>query len=164
MTENSDSAAPADSGGQQVVLGLDAAWGFAPSDQASPALAAGAGALIDTLMTDEPVTELRIHGVSGSDGPTMLEHPHALQVAGNTVAGFFRRWSPNGSGRPSVPWKLEAYSWGGLTEAPLASASWLVLAPFMMYNVAYFMLPPTVAGSEPMIIKGPEPHIRRDRG
>jgi hypothetical protein len=94
----------------------------------------------------------------------MLEHPQALQVAGDGVAGFFRRWSPDGPGQPSVPWKLEAYSWGGLTEAPLASASWLLLAPFMMYNVAYFMLPPTVAGSEPMVIEGPEPHIRRDRG
>ena len=149
MTENSDSAAPADSGGQQVVLGLDAAWGFAPSDQASPALAAGAGALIDTLMTDQPVTELRIHGVSGSDGPTMLEHPHALQVAGDGVTGFYRRWSPGGPGRPSVPWKLEAYSWGGLTEKPLASAAWLLLAPFMMYNVAYFMLPPSAEADAP---------------
>jgi hypothetical protein len=148
----------------QIVLGFDAAWGCAPADQTSPVLASRAGALIDTTMTGERVTELRIHGVSGSNGPTMLEHPQALQVAGDGVAGFFRRWSPDGPGQPSVPWKLEAYSWGGLTEAPLASASWLLLAPFMMYNVAYFMLPPTVAGSEPMVIEDPEPHIRRDRG
>ena len=147
-----------------VGLGFDAARGYALADQTSPALAGAAGALTDTTMTGERVTELRIHGVSGSNGPTMLEHPQALQVAGDGVAGFFRRWSPDGPGQPSVPWKLEAYSWGGLTEAPLASASWLVLAPFMMYNVAYFMLPPTVAGSEPMVIEGPEPHIRRDRG
>ena len=147
-----------------VGLGFDAARGYALADQTSPALAGAAGALTDTAMTGERVTELRIHGVSGSNGPTMLEHPQALQVAGDGVAGFFRRWSPDGPGQPSVPWKLEAYSWGGLTEAPLASASWLVLAPFMMYNVAYFMLPPTVAGSEPMVIEGPEPHIRRDRG
>jgi hypothetical protein len=147
-----------------VVLGFDAAWGYASADQTSPALAGAAGALIDTTMTGERVTELRIHGVSGSNGPTMLEHPQALQVAGDGVAGFFRRWNPDGPGHPSVPWKLEAYSWGGLTEAPLASASWLLLAPFMMYNVAYFMLPPTVAGSEPMVIEDPEPHIRRDRG
>ena len=147
-----------------VVLGFDAAWGYAPADQTSPALAGAAGALPDTTMTGERVTELRIHGVSGSNGPTMLEHPQALQVAGDGVAGFFRRWSPDGPGQPSVPWKLEAYSWGGLTEAPLASASWLVLAPFMMYNVAYFMLPPTVAGSEPMVIEKPKPHLRRDLG
>jgi len=123
-----------------------------------------AGALIDTTMLAEQATELRIHGVSGSDGPTMLEHPQALQVAGNAVAGFYRRWSPDGAGKPSVPWKLEAYSWGGLTEAPLASASWLLLAPFMMYNVAYFMLPATVAASEPAVITEPVPHLRRDRG
>jgi hypothetical protein len=111
-----------------VGLGFDAAWGHALADQTSPALAGAAGALTDTTMTGERVTELRIHGVSGSNGPTMLEHPQALQVAGDGVAGFFRRWSPDGPGHPSVPWKLEAYSWGGLTEAPLASASWLLLA------------------------------------
>ena len=147
-----------------VMLGFDAAWGYAPADQTSPALAAVAGALTDTTMTGEQVTELRIHGVSGSNGPTMLEHPQALQVSGDGVAGFFRRWSPDGPGRPSVPWKLEAYSWGGLTEAPLASASWLLLAPFMMYNVAYFMLPPTVAHGESMMVMEPEPHLRRDQG
>lgn len=149
---------------RDIVLGFDAAWGFAPTDQTSPALASQAGALIDTAMTEEPVTELRIHGVSGSDGPTMLEHPQALQVAGNAVAGFFRRWSPDGQGKPVVPWKLEAYSWGGLTEAPLASASWLLLAPFMMYNVAYFMLPPVVADGESMMVQQPVPHLRSDRG
>jgi len=71
-----------------VVLGFDAAWGFAPTDQTSPALAGQAGALIDTTLTGERVTELRIHGVSGSDGPTMLEHPQALQVAGTRWQGF----------------------------------------------------------------------------
>ena len=150
-----------------VVLGLDAARGFAPPDQTSPALAAAADALVDTAtftepdfeLFSEPVTELRIHGVSGSDGPTMLEHPQVLQVAGDPVAGFYRRWSPGGLARPSVPWKAEAYSWGGLTEAPLASASWLLLAPFMMYNVAYFMLPPTKPA-----VAGPKRHLRRDGG
>jgi hypothetical protein len=158
MTGNADPEFP------DVVLGLDAAWGFAPADQTSPALAGAAGALIDTAMTDQPVTELRIHGVSGSDGPTMLEHPQALQVAGDGVTGFFRRWSPHGPGRPSVPWKLEAYSWGGLTEKPMASAAWLLLAPFMMYNVAYFMLPPPAAGSGSAEVSGPVPHLRRGRG
>ena len=150
--------------GTDVVLGFDAAWGFAPDYQTSPALASAAGALIDTTMTEELVTELRIHGVSGSDGPTMLEHPGALQVAGDTVTGFYRRWSPDGGGRPSVPWKLEAYSWGGLTEKPLASASWLLLAPFMMYNVAYFMLPPGAAEGDPATVAAtPVPHLRRGR-
>ena len=147
-----------------VVLGFDAAWGFAAADQTSPALAGAAGALPDTTMTGVRVTELRVHGVSGSDGPTMLEHPQAVQVAGDTVTGFYRRWSPDGPGRLSVPWKLEAYSWGGLTEAPLASASWLLLGPFMMYNVAYFMLPPQAAGASPGAKETPFPHLLRDRG
>jgi hypothetical protein len=138
MAEDAASKSP------DVVLGFDAARGFAPADQTSPALAGAACALTDVAMPG-PVTEVRIHGVSGSNGPTMLEHPQALQVAGDSVTGFYRRWSPDGAGRPSVPWKLEAYSWGGLTEAPLASASWLLMAPFMMYNVAYFMLPPAAA-------------------
>ena len=148
---------------QDVVLGFDAAWGFAATDQTSPALAAAAGALPDTIMAGERVTELRVHGVSGSDGPTMLEHPQAVQVAGDKVTGFYRRWTPDGAGRPSVPWKLEAYSWGGLTEAPLASASWLLLAPFMMYNVAYFMLPPEVAGADLGLGGAPVQHSPRDR-
>jgi hypothetical protein len=138
--------------GRDVVLGFNGAWGFAAADLTSPALAAAAGALVDVTLsgqpgtgapaTGRPVTELRVHGVSGSDAPTMLEHPAAVQVAGDSVTRFYRRWSPDGPGRLSVPWPLEAYSWGGLTEAPLASASWLVLVPFMLYNVAHFALPP----------------------
>ena len=141
-----------------VVLGLDtAAWAFAPADQTSPAKAARAGALFDSAQTGERVTELRIHGVSGSDGPTMLEHPTALQVAGDTITGFYRRWNPGGGGRPSVGWNLEAYSWGGLTEQPLASASWLLLAPFMMYNLAHFMLP-----AEPQPQPEPDPETETE--
>ena len=147
-----------------VVLGLNATLGFAPTDPTSPALAGAAGALIDTSMTGQPVTELRIGGISGSGAPTLLQHPLALQVAGDDTAGFSRRWSPDGPGRPSVPWKLEAYTWSGLTRTPLASASWLLLAPFMMYNVAYFMLPPGAANASTPVMPGPEPHLPRDRG
>jgi hypothetical protein len=127
-----------------VVFGLGGGWGFARSDLTSPARAAAAGAFTDSTapVADSPFTELRVHGVSGSDGPTMLEHPTALQVAGDTTTMFYRRWSPSGSGGAGVPWKLEAYSWGGMTEAPLASASWVLFAPLMLYNVAHFALPP----------------------
>src|SRR3977135_129030 len=52
-----------------VVLGFDAAWGYAPADQTSPALAGRAGALIDTTMTGARGTALRIHGGSGSHAP-----------------------------------------------------------------------------------------------
>jgi len=127
-----------------VVFGLGSAWGFAPADLTSPARAAKAGAFTDNrLAAGAPdFTELRVHGVSGSDGATMLEHPTVLQVAGDSTTMFYRRWTPAGAGGQGVQWKLEAYSWGGLTESPLASASWLLLAPFMLYNVAHFALPP----------------------
>jgi hypothetical protein len=129
---------------RDVLLGLGGAWGFAQADLTSPARAAGAGALTDTTLGDSAAqfTELRIHGVSGSTAPVMLEHPAAVQVAGDGTTMFYRRWTAAGGGGAGVPWKLEAYSWGGLTESPLASASWLVLAPFMLYNVAHFALPP----------------------
>jgi hypothetical protein len=129
----------------QVVLGFGGAWGFAPADLTSPARAAEAGAFTDSTLPGPdglPFTELRVHGVSGSNGPTMLEHPHALQVAGDSTTMFYRRWTPAGSGGEAVPWRLEAYSWGGLTEAPLASAAWVLMTPFMLYNVAHFALPP----------------------
>jgi hypothetical protein len=130
--------------GDRIVFGLGGAWGFAPKDLTSPARAAGAGSLADCMLPpDAPgFTELRVHGVSGSTGPVMLEHPAALQVAGDNTTMFYRRWTPAGCGGAGVPWKLEAYSWGGLTEAPLASACWLLFAPFMLYNVAHFALPP----------------------
>ncbi|HEX7995201.1 MAG TPA: hypothetical protein VF506_14860, partial [Streptosporangiaceae bacterium] len=169
---NEDAIVP----GEDVVLGFNGAWGFAPADLTSPALAGAAGALVDVTLagapgsggsdTTQPVTELRVHGVSGSDGPTMLEHPAALQVAGDKVTGFYRRWSPDGPGRPSVPWLLEAYSWGGLTEAPLASAAWLLLAPFMFYNVAHFALPPAGSAGDDAALEttGPVPHLATTRG
>jgi hypothetical protein len=134
---------------QRVVLGLGGAWGFAPGDLTSPARAAEAGAFTDAGFTAENcgeldgLTELRVHGVSGSNGPAMLEHPTALQVDGDSTTSFFRRWTPAGFGGAGVPWKLEAYSWGGLTEKPLASASWLLMSPFMFYNIAHFALPPS---------------------
>lgn len=137
----------------RIDLGLGGSEGYGGSDLTSPLAASRAGAIGDPA--GGSWTELRVHGVSGSTGPTMLEHPAALQVGGDTTTMFYRRWSADGPSRPSVPWRLEAYSWGGLTEQPLASALWLLLAPFMFFNLAQFALPPstdrareTVAGSD----------------
>lgn len=124
-----------------ISLGFESPAGFSGADLVSPAQAAAAGALVDQQFKDGQPTEFRIHGVSGSDGPTMLQHPHVVQVAGKSPTAIYRRWAPGGRGRLSVPWPLEAYSWGGLTERPLAAASWIILTPFMLYNVAFFMLP-----------------------
>jgi hypothetical protein len=157
--------------GDPVSLGMGAAWGFSGSDTTSPAQAANAAAIPDTLPVPMQqgggarwrATELRVHGVSGSDGPTMLEHPGALQVAGDSITMFYRRWTPADAGGNSVPWKLEAYSWGGLTEAPLAAASWILLAPFMMFNLGQFMLPPTRNRHEETGPDGDTKRVSRDR-
>ena len=130
-----------------ISLGIEAPGGFSGADLVSPAQAVAVGALADQRFTDGEPTEFRIHGVSGSDGPTMLQHPHVVQVAGRSPTAIYRRWDPCGRGRLSVPRPLEAYSWGGLTERPLAAASWIVLTAFMLYNVAFFMLP--AGGAKP---------------
>ena len=63
----------------------------------SPAWAARAGGLVDAVIDagiGEPITELRIHGVAGSSPATMLEHPTSVQVGGDRISGFHRRWLP----------------------------------------------------------------------
>jgi hypothetical protein len=102
-------------------------------------------------------TELRIHGVSGTPVTDMLDHPNVTQVAGDGIAGFYRRWWPV---KPIPPeayegdaddQRQEAYSWGGLTAASKLRALWLLLLPFLLANVAFFMVPyaPTDRRGEP---------------
>ncbi|TXK40635.1 hypothetical protein [Nonomuraea sp. C10] len=92
------------------------------------------------------MTELRVHGVSGTPPGEMLNHPHPLLVAGDGTTGFYRRWWP--AGRPEtedadVPGERhrEAYAWAGLTSGGRTIALWLLLLPFALANLAYFMLP-----------------------
>ncbi|MFI7638043.1 hypothetical protein [Nonomuraea sp. NPDC049400] len=96
--------------------------------------------------TCEGVTELRVHGVSGTPPEGMLNHPHPRIVAGDGTTGFYRRWSVDG--RPhgehvDVPGTRhrEAYAWGGLTSGGRTIALWLLLLPFSLANLSYFMLP-----------------------
>ena len=85
-------------------------------------------------------TELRVHGVSGTAPEAVLEHPHVVRVAGYEQAGFLRRWWEArvrlGGHRPAAE---EAYSWGGLTSGDNTRALWLLLLPFMLLNVAFYM-------------------------
>src|SRR5882724_71619 len=78
-----------------VVFGLGGAWGFSAEDLTSPARASQAGAFTDATPPagEAGFTELRVHGVAGSTGPAMLEHPDALQVAGDSTTRFYRRWT-----------------------------------------------------------------------
>ena len=146
LDEVADNAA-SNASSAKVSLGFEAPGGFSGADLVSPVQAVAAGTLADHQFRGGEPTEFRIHGVSGSDGPTMLQHPHVVQVAGKSPTAIYRRWDPGGRGGLSVPWPVEAYSWGGLTTRPLAAASWIVLTPFMLYNVAFFMLP--AGGAKP---------------
>jgi hypothetical protein len=96
-------------------------------------------------------TELRVHGVSGTPPEAVLDHPLLKRVAGDKVAGFFRRWYPGGiSPDLRARRRLEGYSWGGLTSGDAKRAFWLVLLPFMLANVAHWALPAVPAQPTPM--------------
>jgi hypothetical protein len=85
-------------------------------------------------------TELRIHGVSGTPPEDTLGHPHARRVTGDADAGIYRRvWERRDHAEDVEKDHLEAYSWGGLTSGSWKRALWLLLLPFMLLNVAYFM-------------------------
>ena len=91
------------------------------------------------------ITELRVHGVSGTPPDSILQMPHPWIsiVDGNESSGFFRRWLP---GQETVPTELgvhrvEAYSWGGLTSGPGLRALWLLALPFTLVDLGYWMLP-----------------------
>ena len=87
-------------------------------------------------------TELRVHGVSGTPPEAMLCHPHVQLVAGDKSAGFHRRvWESDRIAEDTNERRLEAYSWGGLTSGDNRRALWLLLLPFMLLNVAFYMAP-----------------------
>ena len=96
--------------------------------------------------TCEGVTELRVHGVSGTPPSVILAHPRPRLVAGDGTTGFYRRWwegGPPSGEHADVPGvrHREAYAWGNLTSGGRAVALWLLLLPFSLANLAYFMLP-----------------------
>ena len=93
-------------------------------------------------------TEVRVHGVSGTPPEQALDHPLLRRVAGDRRAGFYRRWYPGGrSADLRSRRRLEAYSWGGLTSGGASRALWLLLLPFMLANLAYWMLPAVPDGA-----------------
>ena len=91
------------------------------------------------------LTELRVHGVSGTPPEQMLDQPAELikRVNGASKAGFWRRWYPGGTTNDEPDQRhLEAYAWGHLTSGPATRALWLMLFPFTLVNLAHWMLPP----------------------
>lgn len=112
--------------------------------------------MADNGTAEGTVVELRVHGVSGTPPEALLGCPAEFltQVAGDKSAGFYRRqrWidevgasqAPDRDGDRSG-WRriTEAYSWGGLTSGPASRAVWLLFLPFLLVNLAHWMLPPS---------------------
>ncbi|RCV51091.1 hypothetical protein [Marinitenerispora sediminis] len=91
-------------------------------------------------MPDERLVELRIHGVNGGAADELLEVETCARVSGDDLAGFFRwRTAEDTQSVPGVP--REVFAWGNLTSGQSSRALWLMLLPFMLVNVAYWMRP-----------------------
>jgi hypothetical protein len=109
-------------------------------DLADPPRPNGADPVADGTLN---VLELRVHGVGGSSPEQLLEQADYVQVGGDSLAQFVRRW---GSRRRIVPWPLEGYWWGGLTSQPATRALWVLLTPLMFCNLAAWGAPAPPSG------------------
>ncbi|WP_130336707.1 hypothetical protein [Micromonospora kangleipakensis] len=93
-------------------------------------------------------TELRVPGVGGSSAEETLDRPIVTRVAGDENAGFFRPRAGFGEPRGPGGVLIEAYRWGNLTGGRATRAfALMLLLPFMLSNIAIWMLPPAAAGS-----------------
>ena len=97
------------------------------------------------------IVELRVPGLTGTTGESLLDAVSTVEVAGDGVGRVIRpsdrlrRPAPGpvlqALGR-SVPRTLEGYLWGRMTSGGAAKAAWALLFPFSLSNVAHWMLPP----------------------
>ncbi|WP_246127413.1 hypothetical protein [Amycolatopsis rhizosphaerae] len=102
------------------------------------------------------VVELRVPGITGTTGESLLDTVSTVEVAGDGIGRVIRpsdrlrRPAPGpvlrALGR-SVPRTLEGYLWSGMTSGGAAKAAWALLFPFSLANVAHWMLPPVPEGS-----------------
>ncbi|GIH26440.1 hypothetical protein Aph01nite_47500 [Acrocarpospora phusangensis] len=85
--------------------------------------------------------ELRIHGVAGAS-PRSVLYPGSDgpgEVAEDGVSGGVGFYHP--VPQPNPGWIRQAYVWGGLTSGARTRALWLLLLPFALVNIAFFMTP-----------------------
>src|SRR6266487_6884031 len=113
----------------------------------------------DTATTE--IYTLSLHDalpISATPPDSMLENPHVTSVSGDSTAGFYRRIWLGGEPSRSLTYadlpnkrRREAYSWGGLTSGASSRALWMLLLPFMLANVAFWMYPAATLppGEEP---------------
>ncbi|WP_407655570.1 hypothetical protein [Amycolatopsis rhabdoformis] len=100
---------------------------------------------------DTRIIELRVAGLAGTSGETLLDAVSTVDVAGDGIgrvvrpADRLRRPAPGpvvpALGR-SIPRTLEGYLWSRMTSGGAAKATWALLFPFSLANVAFWMLPP----------------------
>lgn len=105
---------------------------------------------------DTRVVELRVPGLIGAGGESLLDSVTTVEVAGDGVgrvvrpADRLRRPAPGpvlqALGR-SMPRTLEGYLWSRMTSGGASKATWALLFPFSLANVAHWMLPPVPATS-----------------
>ncbi|QUH04850.1 hypothetical protein HUO13_32360 [Saccharopolyspora erythraea] len=99
---------------------------------------------------DTRVVELRVHGILGTTGDALTDSVASVDVAGDGVgrivrpADRLRRPVPGpmlSAGERTVPRVVEGYVWGGMTSGGWGKATWALLFPFALANVAHWMLP-----------------------
>ena len=81
------------------------------------------------------VTELRVHGVSGTPPEVLVGDTAVEQVAGDDLVRFVR---PATRRRRRDGPDVEGMSWGRLTSGPALQALWLVLLPLGLVNLAFW--------------------------
>lgn len=105
---------------------------------------------------DTRVVELRVPGLIGTTGESLLDSVGTVDVDGDGTGRIvrpsdrMRRPAPGpvlqALGR-SMPRTLEGYLWNRMTSGGAAKATWALLFPFSLANVAHWMLPPVPEGS-----------------
>jgi hypothetical protein len=95
------------------------------------------------------VVELRVPGVSGTPPEELLGCPTEMlqQLSGDKVAGVYCcRPGSDTPGTGATSPEIEGYYWGGLTSGAATRALWLLFLPFVLIDLAHWMLPPSKTG------------------
>ncbi|MBE1465464.1 lipase family protein [Kibdelosporangium phytohabitans] len=113
--------------------------------------------------SDTRVVELRVHGIMGTTAESLVGAVAAVDVAGDGVgrivrpADRLRRPGPgpmlHTDGR-SVPRTIEGYLWSGMTSGGVGKSTWALLFPFVLANMAHWMLPPVPHDNRPAAALG----------
>lgn len=96
-----------------------------------------------TDATKKPLM-LLTHGVSGTTSETILDSPRVVAVPGTLGSDYRGEFTTY----PKAPRHIErtqdrfGYRWATMTSGLRSQAIWALFAPFVMANVAIWMLPP----------------------